>query len=208
MVGWQHQLNGHGFGWTLGVGDGQGGLVYYSSWGCRVVHDWATILNWTVGDQGKCARYLLFVLHAACGILVPWPGIDPLPPAEEAWITREVLRYLLFASFLYHRRWSHMNCNFGFPGFREQKEGNDGSQGDNSWALSLSGHCGLAVFCDQRSQFLSGSLLCTQPSPCFITTPSSCPNLGSEVILGDWMFLSLPCDLFIPCPHLCLWPLY
>ena len=27
MVGWHHQLNGHGFGWTLGVGDGQEGLV-------------------------------------------------------------------------------------------------------------------------------------------------------------------------------------
>ena len=25
MIGWHHQLNGHGFGWTLGVGDGQGG---------------------------------------------------------------------------------------------------------------------------------------------------------------------------------------
>ena len=23
MVGWHHQLNGHGFGWILGVGDGQ-----------------------------------------------------------------------------------------------------------------------------------------------------------------------------------------
>ena len=27
MVGWHHQLDGHGFGWTLGVGDGQGGLA-------------------------------------------------------------------------------------------------------------------------------------------------------------------------------------
>ena len=26
MVGWHHQLNGHGFGWSPGVGDGQGGL--------------------------------------------------------------------------------------------------------------------------------------------------------------------------------------
>ena len=26
MVGWHHQLNGHGFGWTPEVGDGQGGL--------------------------------------------------------------------------------------------------------------------------------------------------------------------------------------
>ena len=25
MVGWHHRLDGHGFGWTLGVGDGQGG---------------------------------------------------------------------------------------------------------------------------------------------------------------------------------------
>ena len=26
MIGWHHRLNGHGFGWTPGVGDGQGGL--------------------------------------------------------------------------------------------------------------------------------------------------------------------------------------
>ena len=26
MVGGHHRLNRHGFGWTLGVGDGQGGL--------------------------------------------------------------------------------------------------------------------------------------------------------------------------------------
>ena len=35
MVGWHHQLNGHGFGWTLGVDDGQGSLVCFSSWGCK-----------------------------------------------------------------------------------------------------------------------------------------------------------------------------
>ena len=27
MVGWHHRLDGHGFGWTPGVDDGQGGLV-------------------------------------------------------------------------------------------------------------------------------------------------------------------------------------
>jgi len=26
------KLNGHGFGWTLGVGDGQGGLACCGSW--------------------------------------------------------------------------------------------------------------------------------------------------------------------------------
>ena len=33
MVGWHHRLDGHGFGWTLAVGDGQGGLTCCSSWG-------------------------------------------------------------------------------------------------------------------------------------------------------------------------------
>ena len=33
MVGWHHRVDGHGFGWTPGVGDGQGGLVCCDSWG-------------------------------------------------------------------------------------------------------------------------------------------------------------------------------
>ena len=33
MVGWHHRLNGHGFGWTPGVGDRQGGLACCGSWG-------------------------------------------------------------------------------------------------------------------------------------------------------------------------------
>ena len=32
MAGWHHQHNGHGFGWTPGVDDGQGGLACYGSW--------------------------------------------------------------------------------------------------------------------------------------------------------------------------------
>ena len=32
MAGWNHQLNGREFGQTLGVGDGQGGLVCCNSW--------------------------------------------------------------------------------------------------------------------------------------------------------------------------------
>ena len=41
MAGWLHQLNGHGFGWTPGAGDGQGGLVCCCSWG----HNWVTELE-------------------------------------------------------------------------------------------------------------------------------------------------------------------
>ena len=46
MVGWHRWLNGHGFGWTPGVGDGQGGLACCSSWGCKEL-DMTEWLNWT-----------------------------------------------------------------------------------------------------------------------------------------------------------------
>ena len=46
MVGWDHQLDGHGFGWTPGVGDGQGGLACCSSWGHKE-SDMTEQLNWT-----------------------------------------------------------------------------------------------------------------------------------------------------------------
>ena len=29
--------------------------------------------------------YLFWLYHAACGILVPWLGIEPIPPVMEVW---------------------------------------------------------------------------------------------------------------------------
>ena len=45
MVGWHHRLNGHGFGWTPGIGDGQGGLACCNSWS-RKESDTTERLNW------------------------------------------------------------------------------------------------------------------------------------------------------------------
>ena len=45
MVGWHHRHNRHGFGWTPGIGDGQGGLACCSSWGLKESD--TTNLNWT-----------------------------------------------------------------------------------------------------------------------------------------------------------------
>ena len=39
IVGWHPRLNGHGFGWILGVGNGQEGLACCSHWGHKK--------NWT-----------------------------------------------------------------------------------------------------------------------------------------------------------------
>ena len=46
MVGWHHRHNGHGFGWTPGVGDRQGDLVCCGSWGHKK-SDTTEWLNWT-----------------------------------------------------------------------------------------------------------------------------------------------------------------
>ena len=45
MVGWHHRPNGHGFGWTPGVGDGHGGLACCSSWGHKE-SDMTERLHW------------------------------------------------------------------------------------------------------------------------------------------------------------------
>ena len=53
MVGWHQWLSGYEFGWTPGVGDGQGGLVCCSPCG-RKESDTTEWLNWTVHCSAPC----------------------------------------------------------------------------------------------------------------------------------------------------------
>ena len=46
MEGGHHRLNAHGFGWTPGVGDGQGALACCDPWECKE-SDMTELLNWT-----------------------------------------------------------------------------------------------------------------------------------------------------------------
>ena len=46
MAEWHHWLNGHEFEWTLGVGDGHGGLACCDSWCCKE-SETTEQLNWT-----------------------------------------------------------------------------------------------------------------------------------------------------------------
>ena len=50
MAGWHHRLDGHEFGWTPGVSDGQGGLVCSESWG-HIESDMTERMNWTELNQ-------------------------------------------------------------------------------------------------------------------------------------------------------------
>ena len=58
MVGWHHQLDGPEFGWTPGVGDGQGGLACCDSWG-RKESDTTEPLNWTELKEQQCSHQLV-----------------------------------------------------------------------------------------------------------------------------------------------------
>ena len=59
MVGRHHRLNGHQFGWTLEVDDGQGGLACCGSWGHKE-SDTTKWLNWTESDIGKIMESTFF----------------------------------------------------------------------------------------------------------------------------------------------------
>ena len=65
MVGWHHRLDGHGFGWTPGVGDGQRGLMCCGSWGHKESYTTErlnlTTLNFYV-DLGKIVIITIFIL--------------------------------------------------------------------------------------------------------------------------------------------------
>ena len=61
MVGWHHRLNGHRFGWTLGVGDGQGGLACCDSWDCKELD----MTEWLNGTELKVS---LRLLNWGCGL--------------------------------------------------------------------------------------------------------------------------------------------
>ena len=65
MVGRHHQLNGHGFGWTPGVDDGQGELVFCVSRGRKEL-DITERLNWTKLKATKSIHrnYLHFYILA------------------------------------------------------------------------------------------------------------------------------------------------
>ena len=65
MIGWHHRLNGHGFGWTPGVGDGQEGLACCSPWG-RKESDMTERLNWTELTQARLPNPVLSLKRVTC----------------------------------------------------------------------------------------------------------------------------------------------
>ena len=72
MVGWHHWLNGHGFGWTPRVGDGQGELACFGLWGHKEL-DMTEALNWTDWTSSVMSTSpAMWVLQRAQPCTVTW----------------------------------------------------------------------------------------------------------------------------------------
>ena len=118
-VGWHHQLNAHGFGWTPGVGDGQGDLVCCGSWG-RKKSDMTEWLNWTELYLPTCASMPPFLIssvpHIKLSFLVTfehcwWEYKLVLPLWENVWKFLKKLKmelpYNLAILGMYPNKWNH-----------------------------------------------------------------------------------------------------
>ena len=78
MVGWHHQLHGHEFEQTPGDGEGQGSLVYCSSWGHKELDATQQLnnnipqglhLSWRLFSVGSVIRKLRLLVHMCMCLL-------------------------------------------------------------------------------------------------------------------------------------------
>jgi len=92
MAGWHHWLDGRESEWTLGVGDGQGGLACCDSWDRRVGHDWATDLIWS--DSAKKLKKKHDYIQPWCTTFPIWnQSVVPCPVLTVAsWHAYRFLR--------------------------------------------------------------------------------------------------------------------
>ena len=94
MAGWHHWLDGHGFGWTLRVGDGQGGLACCSSWGRKEsdrLSDWTELGRARSGEEAVTAGF---------GNQLLWPAV-----LRKNWRSFKKQEY--FTKVIIARGWFH-----------------------------------------------------------------------------------------------------
>ena len=123
-VGWHHRLNGHEFGWTPGVGDGQGGLACCGSWGHKD-SDTTERLNWT-------ELCLLAKLLQSCPTLCNPMDYSPPGFSVHGILQTRILEWVAILSSRESsqpRDWTYVSCIAG-RSFTTEPPGE--SQGNNS----------------------------------------------------------------------------
>ena len=100
MVGWHHRLNGHEFGWTLGVGDGQGGLACCGSWGYTELDTTERL------KRTSAAAELLQSCPTLCNSIDGSPPGSPIPGILQARTTGVGCHFLLQCMKVKKWKWS------------------------------------------------------------------------------------------------------
>ena len=102
MVEWHHRLNGPGFGWTLGVGDEQGGRACCGPWGCKEL-DTTEWLNWT-----ELNWIYIYIYKTVFDVRIPPVVFSQWIRAFLVWIFLWIINLRLFCS----ENRLHGNMNF------------------------------------------------------------------------------------------------
>ena len=141
MAGRHHGLDGHESEWTLGVGDGQGGLACCDSWGCKE-SDTTERLNWT--DS-----------HGSLNI----PGLLKTQFIIVGWLEHILILnglkmpfYVILGNFLANRCWKVAPGRVEYNG-RSQTLQSDVASG--GWTLNQAFQSTLGSSGDQRRQLRS-----------------------------------------------------
>ena len=99
IVGWHHQLDGHEFGWTPVIGDGQGDLACCDSWGHKE-SDMTERLNWTelmsiesVMPSNHLYRKLMVMICIPQRMGARGQKLRPQSLCRKAWITLQLSAY-------------------------------------------------------------------------------------------------------------------
>ena len=124
MARWHHWLDGHEFGWTLGVGDGQGGLECCYSQGHKE-SDMTEQLNWTEGTIDiQCMHAHIYTHHMkVCTdantnfwnndsflLILFWENIRQVLVLPLQWKWKSLSRVQLFAP-----PWTKQSMEFSRP---------------------------------------------------------------------------------------------
>ena len=130
MAGWHDWLDGREFEWTLGVGDGQGGLACCGSWGRKEL-DMTEWLNWTEAEPqwapglvfSDCVDFSVFdcieynqsdfgtdhLVMSMCRVIscIVWRGylVWPICFLGEALLAFALLRFVFKAKLVSYSRY-------------------------------------------------------------------------------------------------------
>ena len=97
MVGWHHWFNGHESEHTMGVGDGQGGLVCCTPWGHKELDttEWLNLseLNWGTRDQIANIHWIVEKARPIKKKKISSASLTVLKPLT-VWVTRNCGKFL------------------------------------------------------------------------------------------------------------------